>query len=64
MEKIFVKPTNAAIIVPNPENQSKPLAAEGEEVNNTRYWKRRKDEGDVTIGKPSPKAKPKAEKKD
>lgn len=63
MDTIFVKPTNAAVKVPNPDNGDKPLSLEGETVMASRYWQKRAKDGDVTISAP-PAPKSKSKKKD
>lgn len=58
MEKIFVTPKKNLIV---PDQLGNPLPSEGKLVNDSRYWKRRAKEGDITIGKPP---KPEKKKKD
>lgn len=47
MNKITIKPSRKDLLVPNPDNQNKPLSEDGETVADSRYWKRRLKEGDV-----------------
>lgn len=47
MKKVFVKPKEGLRVV-KPETRLQ-LAAEGEEVIDSSYWRRREMDGDVTI---------------
>lgn len=62
MDKITIKPARTTLRVPNPDNKNKPLAADGETVVNSRYWKRRLKDGDVVKTKPSGKSTDKKKK--
>lgn len=44
---MFLKPKDG-IIVPNPDNNNKPLLPEGERVKYSDYWRRRIKDKDVT----------------
>ncbi|MDB5596285.1 MAG: hypothetical protein JWM36_3246 [Hyphomicrobiales bacterium] len=46
-EPLFVKPAAGAIL-PNPDRMFAPLAADGELVPDTAFWRRRIIAGDVT----------------
>lgn len=58
MNTVFVQPTRPDVLVPNPQDDYKPLSVEGAEVPDDRYWKRRLADGDVKL------ASKKAAKKD
>jgi hypothetical protein len=45
MSTLRVKPAEPGLVIPKPEGGR--LAADGEEVPNTEYWRRRRLEGDV-----------------
>lgn len=47
---MFLKPKEG-LLVPNPENKFKPLSAEGETIELSRYWKRRLKDKDVVKAK-------------
>lgn len=48
---MFLKP-KAGLIVPNPDNKSKPLLQAGQDVTYSDYWRRRIKDGDVEKAKP------------
>lgn len=58
MNKVLIQPARG-LLVPNPQNNFKPLPPEGAEVELDRYWKRRLADGDVSQVKPPSKAAPK-----
>lgn len=44
----LMKPSTPDLIVPNPDNNGKPLAVNGEMINVAdKYWRRRIKDGDV-----------------
>ena len=47
---MFLKPKEG-LLVPNIDNNFKPLSPEGETVELSRYWKRRLKDGDVVKAK-------------
>lgn len=52
---IFVIPAEDTIVI-NPETND-PTKAEGEEVNDSKYWRRRLEDKSITIGTPPKKSK-------
>lgn len=51
MNHVYLKPERPNLIVRKPDTRL-PLAADGEYVVMTAYWKRRLADGDVVRGKP------------
>lgn len=53
---MYVIPADG-LVVRNPARDYAPLPPEGDEVPDTSYWRRRLNDGDVTLGKPPKAAK-------
>mgnify|MGYP001466192946 CR=1 FL=1 len=56
MERVFLKPARDGLLIRDPNNRTT-LPAEGAEVNLTRYYQRRINDGDVVIVQPAKSSK-------